>query len=48
MLLKNKYGNLIINVNDECEIATFKNKGYSEVKVNKPAPSKAKAPKDKE
>ena len=48
MLLVNKYGNAFVNVNDPLKVAHYKAKGYSEVKVNKPAPRKAKAPKDKE
>lgn len=48
MLMVNKFGNAYVNANDPQKVEHYKEKGYSEVKVNKPAPRKAKAPKDKE
>lgn len=45
MLLKNAYGNAILVVNNENDIALYKSKGYTEVKEKSKA--EKKEPKEK-
>lgn len=45
MLLKSEYGNAFVNTNDPLKIEYYKAKGYTEVKVKKPATNKSKEPK---
>ena len=47
MLMVNEHGNAFVKVKDPSKIERYKAKGYSEVKVNKPAPRQTKTPKDK-
>ena len=39
MLMKNKYGNAVVVVNEK-EVETFKSKGYTELKEEKPKAKK--------
>ena len=46
MLMKNKYGNAIVVVNEK-EVETFKSKGYTELKEEKPKTKKVEKTEEK-
>lgn len=48
MLLVNRFGNAFVNPKDALRIEHYKAKGYTEVKVDKPAPRKVKETKTEE
>lgn len=48
MLLVNRFGNAFVSADDALRIEHYKSKGYTEVKVNKPAPRKTKEVKTEE